>query len=73
MFVIKKTATAVSLLLATAFPAVAEELGKQDFMRGCAGCHGESGLGQGPIAELLTIAVPDLTTMSENVSESFCR
>lgn len=31
----------------------------------CASCHGVKGLGDGPVAEHLKIAVPDLTTFSK--------
>jgi hypothetical protein len=44
--------------------AWADEMGRSDYMDGCAGCHGESGMGQGPLAGLLNIAVPDLTHLS---------
>lgn len=47
-----------------AFPAVADELGQREYMNNCAACHGESGLGAGPIAEFLTVAVPNLTTLA---------
>jgi len=30
----------------------------------CAGCHGASGLGNGPVAPLMAIAVPDLTRIA---------
>ena len=45
-------------------PAGAEdEIGKQEYMNSCASCHGESGKGDGPLAELMTVEVPDLTTI----------
>lgn len=31
----------------------------------CASCHGAKGLGDGPVAEHLKVAVPDLTTLSK--------
>lgn len=64
MFENLRLITAVSMLLAAATPSLADDLGMQDFMQGCAGCHGETGMGQGPLADLLTISVPDLTTLS---------
>ncbi|OSQ53311.1 c-type cytochrome [Marivita geojedonensis] len=64
MFNMKTIGTAVCLSFAAATVGLADDLGKQDYMQGCAGCHGESGMGQGPLAELLTIDVPDLTTLS---------
>lgn len=30
----------------------------------CAGCHGQLGRGDGPVAPLLTVAVPDLTLIA---------
>lgn len=45
--------------------AAAEEVGKAEYMARCATCHGESGVGDGPLAELMTVPVPDLTTISE--------
>lgn len=32
-------------------PALADELGQREFMNYCASCHGESGMGNGPVAE----------------------
>ena len=52
-------------------PAGADEMGRTDFMEGCAGCHGESGKGQGPLADLLSIAVPDLTHLSSRNDGEF--
>ncbi|TCO69428.1 hypothetical protein EV655_11559 [Rhodovulum euryhalinum] len=40
-------------------------------MRACASCHGESGLGQGPIAEFLTIPVPGLNRLSAENDGAF--
>ena len=45
-------------------PAIADELGKQEFMTYCASCHGESGMGNGPIAQYLTVAPPNLTALA---------
>lgn len=47
-----------------ALPAVADELGRREYMNNCAACHGETGLGGGPIAEFLTVPVPNLTTLA---------
>lgn len=56
------TGLAAAALLAA--PAMAEDLGKEEYMNACALCHGESGTGDGPLAELMTVAVPDPTTIS---------
>src|SRR5690625_6298082 len=37
------------------------ERGHAAFITSCASCHGEDGRGGGPVAEFLTIPVPDLT------------
>ena len=56
---------AAALFAALSFgTAQAEEIGKRAFMENCASCHGESGMGQGPLAQLLTVEVPSLTGLS---------
>lgn len=40
------------------------EAGKREYMVACAGCHGESGKGDGPLAGLLHIETPSLTTIN---------
>ena len=52
----------------------AEELGPFLFRFHCAGCHGESGRGDGPVAQLLEIEPTDLTALSkrpEGVDETW--
>lgn len=39
-------------------------IGEATFMNACAGCHGESAAGDGPMTEVLTVPVPDLTGLS---------
>ncbi|MFC0161024.1 c-type cytochrome [Mameliella alba] len=39
--------------------------GKREYMVACAGCHGESGKGDGPLAGILEIHTPSLTTITE--------
>ncbi len=51
--------------------ASADDLGKQEYMNNCASCHGESGMGQGPLAELMTVDVPSLTTLAANNDGKF--
>ncbi|RBI86156.1 cytochrome c [Rhodosalinus halophilus] len=46
-------------------------LGRAEYMIACAGCHGESGKGDGPLAGLLDISTPDLTELSKRYSGSF--
>lgn len=40
------------------------DLGKREFEARCAVCHGVDGKGQGPYAEQLKRALPDLTTLA---------
>lgn len=42
------------------------EFGKNEFNYSCAACHGESGEGDGPFVEFLTVKPADLTRLSEN-------
>ncbi len=44
----------------------AESAGKDEYMIACAGCHGESGKGDGPLADMLNIGTPNLTTLAAN-------
>lgn len=59
-----------------ALPALAEdepieEIGKQEFIRSCAACHGERGKGDGPVAELLLDKPPDLTSIRKRHGGEF--
>ncbi len=47
-----------------ASPALADEAGEREFMVACAGCHGESAMGDGPLADLLSIQTPSLVQLS---------
>ena len=38
--------------------------GKAEYMVACAGCHGESGKGQGPFSDVLNLEVPGLTGLA---------
>ena len=48
-----------------------EEFGKQEFIRSCAACHGESGKGDGLVAGLLLVRPPDLTLIRERHGGKF--
>ncbi|MDA7427021.1 c-type cytochrome [Primorskyibacter aestuariivivens] len=45
--------------------ASADDAGKGEYMAYCATCHGEAGLGDGPMAEFMSLRVPDLTTITQ--------
>lgn len=58
---------ALVLLVFAAVPAFAQgnlSGGEAAFLENCAGCHGEDAGGYGPMTEILTVDVPDLTRLS---------
>jgi mono/diheme cytochrome c family protein len=57
-------ALGAALAIALAPSVQAEEIGEAEYMEACASCHGESGKGDGPLAELMTVDVPSLTGLS---------
>lgn len=53
------------ILAATTFTAMAQDsAGASEYRIACANCHGETGHGDGPLAGLLTVEVPDLTLIA---------
>jgi mono/diheme cytochrome c family protein len=40
--------------------------GASEYVRACASCHGLTGHGDGPLAEYMTVAVPDVTQIAAN-------
>ncbi|MCA0042574.1 cytochrome c [Celeribacter sp. ASW11-22] len=52
-------------------PAFSESAGEKEYMVACAGCHGESAMGDGPLAELLNISTPNLMQISQANGGSF--
>jgi mono/diheme cytochrome c family protein len=63
-------ACAAALLSPHAF-AQDSGLGAREYVIACAGCHGDSGKGDGPIAGLLEIETPDLTRLAEHAGGTF--
>lgn len=41
------------------------DTGKREFMNNCSACHGQSGKGNGKMAEVLKVAPSDLTVLAE--------
>lgn len=69
---LKSTIAIAALAIVAATGVVAQDaLGKREFMVACAGCHGETAKGDGPLAGLLNVNTPDLTRMSENNGGEF--
>ena len=60
------TFSAAILAFQVAVPAQAQDAGagQAEYMNSCASCHGVSGTGDGPLAELMTVEVSDLTQLS---------
>lgn len=56
---------AASLAFAVTAAFAEEEAGRNEYMIACAGCHGETAMGDGPLAGLLNIETPSLTTLAE--------
>ena len=50
---------------------IADGAGEYEYMIACAGCHGESAKGDGPLAQLLKIGTPDLTHLAANNDGKF--
>ena len=64
------------VFLASPAPAMAqdepiEDIGKEEFIRSCAACHGEGGKGDGLVAELLLVKPPDLTSIAKRHGGEF--
>jgi mono/diheme cytochrome c family protein len=50
----------------TGTTAMADETGEGLYMDACASCHGAAGMGQGPMAEFMSVNVPSLRALSAN-------
>ena len=60
-----------ALFVATGALAQDAEHGAEYYAQYCATCHGMSGTGDGPLTEMMTTAVPDLTKMAANNDGEF--
>lgn len=65
----------LAVLLSTTMPALAQDeaRGARLFQESCAVCHGAGLRGDGPMAELLVVAPPDLTRISARYGGVFPR
>lgn len=63
----KRLFTFIAMMLAaTTFSAMADvAAGEAEYMKFCANCHGETGAGDGPLAGILTVEVPDVTLLAQ--------
>ena len=57
--------------LAGGHSVAADDIGEQEYMTYCASCHGADGTGDGPLAAFLTVKVPDLTVVAQEMMETF--
>ena len=63
---------ALSLALAAGVttPLLADETGRLEYMYSCSACHGETAMGDGPVARYLNVPTPALTGLTaENDGE----
>nr|WP_323785281.1 c-type cytochrome [Thalassovita sp.] len=49
----------------------ADSAGEKEYMIACAGCHGESAKGDGPVAAVLNVETPDLTGLAARNGGTF--
>ena len=54
----------IAALFLASSPAFAEVAGEHEYNVACAGCHGESAMGDGPLADLLNISTPSLLELT---------
>jgi len=52
-------------------PALGQSAGELLFQSRCGGCHGAGAPGDGPMAGLITVDVPDLTGLAANSNGDF--
>ena len=62
---------AALLAMATTVQAQDAEIGAQTYNQYCATCHGTGGLGDGPLTDLMTAKVADLTMLTANNDGTF--
>ncbi|MFD1193783.1 c-type cytochrome [Seohaeicola saemankumensis] len=69
-----KTTVHIAAVLASmvgVHSVAADDAGQNEYMIACAGCHGETAKGDGPLAGLLKIATPDLTGLAARNGGTF--
>ena len=58
-------------LSAGAASAQDADVGERSYMQFCATCHGADGAGEGPLTQIISDKVPDLTQLSANNDGAF--
>jgi mono/diheme cytochrome c family protein len=64
-------ASLAAVLLLSSSPVIADVSGQEEYIIACSGCHGESAMGDGPLAGLLNITTPNLTELSKGNDGEF--
>lgn len=59
-------AALVTGVMAHAGLAQADEVGRREYLYNCSACHGDSGRGDGPIAQYINVETPGLTTLAQH-------
>ena len=57
-------AAALAALVPIGTTIGAEEIGRSEFLSACAGCHGKTADGNGPIAQTMSVQAPSLNDLS---------
>ena len=65
------TLAAASVLAVPGAAAAQTTAGEIEYQQACAACHGAAGHGDGPVAEYMSVPVPDLTKISERRDGAF--
>lgn len=64
MFNPRLLATAAALSLTATVATAQSSAGLEEYLHSCASCHGVAAQGNGPVAEFMTVEVPDLTRIA---------
>jgi mono/diheme cytochrome c family protein len=59
-------ASFLTVAILTATTAMADETGEALYIDACSSCHGAAAMGQGPMAEYMSVEVPSLRELSAN-------
>lgn len=69
--ILRTMGVAAALVAFASSSASADEPGKREFMTYCASCHGTDAMGGGQVAEFMSVAIPDLTSIAQRNDGKF--